>query len=70
MSLKYVFKSFCPRYTRKLKNNSFWTVDIIFIEKLQISRRIYFNVLTESDEWEEKELSSFKKQNNRKQFSC
>ena len=59
-----------PRYTGKLKNNSFWTVDIIFIEKLQISRRICFNVLTESDEWEEKELSSFKKQNNRKQFSC
>ena len=53
----------CPRYTGKLKNNSIWTADIIFIEKL-------FNVLTESDEWEEKELSSFKKQNNRKQFSC
>ena len=43
MSLKHFFKSLCPRYTGQL----FWKVDIIFINKLQISWRICFNFLTQ-----------------------
>ena len=70
--LKIFFQIFVSQVYRSvvLKNNSWWTLDIICINKLQISWRIYFNILTQPEEWEQSQLFSFIKQNNRKQFSC
>ena len=70
--LKMFFQIFVFKGYRSvaLKNNSLWTVDLIFIEKLQISWRTYVIILTQSEEWEHSQLFSFKNQNNRKQSTC
>ena len=70
--LKMFFQIFLSKVYRSvvLKNYILWIVDIIFINKFQISWIISFNISTQKDEWEQSELFNFKKQNNRKQFSC
>ena len=46
----FVFKVY---WSVVLKNNSLWAADIIFINKLQISWIMCFNILTQSEEWEQ-----------------
>ena len=55
MSFKCFFQIFVSKVYRSvvLENKSLWTVDIIFVNKLEISWRIYFNILTQSEEWEQ-----------------
>ena len=52
--LKMLFQIFVAKVYRSvvLKNNGLRTVDIIFTNKLQISWRICFNILTKSEEWQ------------------
>ena len=56
--LNVFFQIFVPKVYSSLvlENNSLWTVDIIFINKLHISWKIYFNILIQSEE-----LFSFRK---------
>ena len=52
--LKMFFQVFVPKVYRSvvLKNKSWWTVIIIFINKLRICQSICFNISTQSKEWE------------------
>ena len=55
--ISYEFKMLFPIFVSKVyrsvvsKNNSLSTIDIVFIKNLQITWRICFNVLTQSEEW-------------------